>query len=102
MDKKYGSPELSDATADLDRMVNDASKWFMEMVREIGPRVLNRPLGSVPVKPEAQLADFQAVYQDTAKLAQIHAERMQQMGQKQGTVDFIRWYKRNQKRLNNG
>ena len=96
---KYGSPNLDDATAEWDQMIDNAGKWVKDMMREVVPQVINRPIGFVPVKPEDQLADFQRVYQNPAALAQIHAQRMQQMGQDKGTQDFIKWYKRNLKRI---
>ena len=96
---KYGSPGLNDPTAQIEKIVADVAEWYNRTVREIGPQLLNRPIGSVPVEPEDQLADFAKVYQDPAALQQIHAQRRQQMGEKQGDIDFVRWYTKNRKRM---
>lgn len=96
---EYGSPNLNDPTAQIEKIVNDTAEWFNRTVREIGPQLLNRPIGSVTVKPEDELADFAKVYRDPAALQQIHAQRRQQMGARQGDVDFVRWYNKNRKRI---
>lgn len=94
----YGSPNLDDATAKWDKTVNIVAERLKYLGRIVGPRILNRPMGSVPIEPEEQLADFEKARNNPAALQQIHAQRMQQMGKEQGTVDFIRWWNKNQKR----
>ena len=101
-DPKYGSPDLDDATALLERQVNEAAQWVIQTSRTAAAKLLNRPMGTVPVKREDQLTDYVQVARNPQALAKIHQERMAQMGQKQGTVDFIRWVKAHEKRLNNG
>mgnify|MGYP001592565548 CR=1 FL=1 len=98
-DPVYGSPDLDDATAYFDKLVDSSSKWMKDFVREIGPQILNRPMGTVPISSNDRLADFIKVMRDPAGLQAIHAQRVQQMGMRQGTVDFIKWYQRHMKRI---
>ena len=99
MSNDFGSPEQGDATARFEKLVNDSAQRLITFVRDKGPQILNRAPGTVPIDAEGQLLDFQEASRNPQALQAIHAQRTEQVGQRQATVELIRWFRKNQKRM---
>lgn len=72
------------------------------MVREVGPTILNRPPGTVPVSPEDQAFDYEQVHEDIAALTEKYQGFVEQLGETEGSIQFARWCKRGRKRMEEG
>lgn len=59
MKDTFGAPELQDATSILEEDVETAAKELVRMVKEEGPKMMNRPIGSKPVPRKEQHAEWQ-------------------------------------------
>lgn len=55
----YGDPGSGDATSLWERDIEWAADQYVALVRELGPQVLNRPFGSVPVSKADEQEDFE-------------------------------------------
>ena len=87
----FGSPNLNDATAIMERRLNKAKDKFMETVRKKLPEMMNRPLGTVPVPKEAQQEDFDRIKFDIPALQQKVMEFRGQYGDDMGDSEFVKW-----------
>src|SRR3990167_7483976 len=76
---KYGSPESGDATSFWDGLIEEAAHEVAQTVNEVGPTVINRPFGSVPVKAADRYTDWLLGKDDPAYWAGEH-EKMVAMG----------------------
>lgn len=85
---------MSDPTGKLEEMVEAEVKKMMKFVREQGPRIINRPLGTAKI-PKVDLGqDFEAIREDIPALQKWHLDLMDQFGAEWGTQIFVREYKR--------
>lgn len=60
----FGAPELKDATSILEEDVDTAAKELVRMVKEEGPKILNRPVGSKPIPRAEQHAEWRVSAHD--------------------------------------
>lgn len=58
MKDAYGSPELGDPAAEMEKDIEAVAQKVAASVRNEGPQILNRPLGSKPVPLEDQKMDY--------------------------------------------
>lgn len=96
---EFGSPDLGDATANFEQKVNEGAQKLIGFVRQEGPSILNRPPGTLPVKPEDKQFDFQQMHLDTNALAGLHAQMVSQVGEREATKGFLHWYRAGMKKM---
>ena len=90
----WGTPAAKDGTAWLEQIVKEEAEAFNKAIQEEGLAVLNRPIGSLPISSGDQELDFEAIRYDVAKLAQLHAQRVQLKGERQATAEFVEYFER--------
>ena len=98
----YGSPDEHDATAELEEDVAWVVQQFTQLVQERGTIVLNRPLGSKSVPPEAQLEDWLTVRDDPAYWDQQWLDRAALIGPEKAKLELLRHDREMQKRWASG
>ena len=54
----FGTPEANDATAEFDRIVDDAGRDHAEMIEIARTEVMNRRIGSKKVSPQDQMQEY--------------------------------------------
>lgn len=62
--ERWGDLNAGDATSDWELMVEDSAQRTAEFVINEGWKSMNRPIGSVPISPEQELADWVAGKED--------------------------------------
>lgn len=87
----FKQTDKSDSAGRWEGLMDRAMQRAQRILEEIGPNVLNRPPGSVPVPKGDQLRDYFRMTQDPALVAQRHQELVQQLGPERGTRALVEW-----------
>ena len=91
MADEWGSPELEDPTARLERIFNSSLERLEHIRDNIMPAVVNRPPGSQKVSREDMLRDYGMIQGDLDGLRQRLEEMIEQYGQVEGRHQFEAW-----------
>ncbi len=59
--QEFGSPNLKDPTGDLEKAINTSFDRLKDIVEDVIPQVVNRPLGSQKVPKEQLQLEYNAV-----------------------------------------
>ena len=95
----YGEPQKSDATARYDRIIARATERAARIVRERGPSLLNRPIGSKTISDIDQFQDYLGLRDNPQIIQQRFQERAQQIGPSRAAAEMIEWAHKNEMTL---
>ncbi len=89
---EFGSPNLKDPTSELERAINTSFDRLKDIVEDVIPQVVNRPLGSQKVPEEQLKLEYNAVVRGnvqgyTQKLADFAAQE----GELRGLEMFLNY-----------
>ena len=88
-----------DPTSEHEALIRRGAEDYVRWLQEIGPQILNRPIGTEPVSPEDQLADYMSVREDPEGLRKRLEALTQQYGNPRGTFQWTRWINHMESRL---
>ena len=94
----YGSPGLGDGTGKWETIIEEASQRTAARVKDLGPQVINRPLGTVPVSKEDQRREWQLAISDPNVMAERYAQRSQAVGPEIAKWELLKWDEEMRKR----
>ena len=95
----YESSKLHDRTATHERQIEDEAGRHIEFLDNEAATIINRPIGSRVISETDQIEDYLTMRYSPEVLGQRYAELTQKMGPARGTIAYVDWIERMEKKL---
>ena len=87
-EQPWGTPKAGDATAEYEGIIQEVHEEIMRDLEEMGPSVLNRPIGSVKVPISEDHEEWERMKDDPNAWASLLEQRTVQVGLRQAIIDI--------------